>query len=270
MKLSNNIAKYRKEKRLTQAELAEILGVSFQAVSKWENGRSMPDIHLLPELAAALNVSCDILMGHYPSVSTSPYDELYQSPEYYWGTQPTKLGIKVLTFYPPKNAPSILDIGCREGQNILFFGRNGYRATGVDISETGIRKAQLLADKWHVQAELICASIENYIPTQNFDIVFCDSMLHLVPPDCRLRLLNACKTLTPPGGLHLINVPVQKPFLPQPPQSQKTYPWRSGELFSIYHDWQILEGAETEPMGEPHSRSNIKQIYNYIVARKPE
>ena len=42
MDLGKNIAKYRKEKNLTQRQLADLLGISFQAVSKWENNHSMP------------------------------------------------------------------------------------------------------------------------------------------------------------------------------------------------------------------------------------
>lgn len=268
MELGKNIAKYRKEKHLTQAALAGMLGVSFQAVSKWENSYSMPDIQLLPQLASVLNVSCDILLEHYPAVFSSPYEELYQSSEYYWGTQPTELSMKVLSLYPPQNAPSVLDIGCREGQNVLFFGRNGYRTTGVDISDTGIKKAQRLACKWHVQAELVCASIENYTPSQNFDIVFCENLLHLITPASRLRLLKLCKELTTPGGIHIISVPVEKPFLAASTAWQ-SYPWYSGDLFSIYKDWEILEGSETAPLTECPSRSPVKRIYNYIAARKP-
>ena len=267
MEFGKNIAKYRQEKNLTQAGLAELLGVSFQAISKWENGRSMPDTQLLPRLAAVLNVSCDMLFGYYPPVFSSPYEELYQSPEYYWGTQPTELSMKVLAFYPPRDAPSLLDIGCREGQNVLFFGRNGYRTTGVDVSDTGIRKAQLLANKWNIHTELICASVENYTPAQAFDIVFCDDMLHLITPENRQRLLRECKMFTHPGGIHVINVPVKKPFLPEKPRIQASYPWFSGDLFSLYADWEILEGGETGPTEEP--RCSEKRIYNYIVARKP-
>lgn len=227
----------------------------------------MPDTQLLPRLAAVLNISCDMLFGYYPPVFSSPYEELYQSPEYYWGTQPTELSMKVLAFYPPRDAPSLLDIGCREGQNVLFFGRNGYRTTGVDVSDTGIRKAQLLANKWNIHAELICASVENYTPDQAFDIVFCDDMLHLITPKNRQRLLRECKMLTRPGGIHVIKVPVKKPFLPEKPRIQASYPWFSGDLFSLYADWEILEGGETGPTEEP--RCSEKRIYNYIVARKP-
>ena len=44
------IAACRKEKGLTQAVLAEKLGITNRAVSKWENGRCMPDISIIPEL----------------------------------------------------------------------------------------------------------------------------------------------------------------------------------------------------------------------------
>ena len=44
------IAKCRKEKNLTQMQLAELLGITNQAVSKWENGRGMPDMSLLQPL----------------------------------------------------------------------------------------------------------------------------------------------------------------------------------------------------------------------------
>lgn len=46
--LARTISRYRKEKGLTQNELAQALGLSFQAVSKWENAQSLPDITLLP------------------------------------------------------------------------------------------------------------------------------------------------------------------------------------------------------------------------------
>lgn len=52
--LSKNIASYRKRLKMTQEELARKLNVSFQAVSKWETGQSMPDISLLSDIAVAL------------------------------------------------------------------------------------------------------------------------------------------------------------------------------------------------------------------------
>ena len=60
--LGQNISKFRKEKNITQEGLAEICGVSSQAVSKWENDLSCPDITLLKTLARTFGVSVDELL----------------------------------------------------------------------------------------------------------------------------------------------------------------------------------------------------------------
>ena len=60
--IGKRISEYRKKKNLKQDELAEMLGVSPQAVSKWENDLSCPDISLLPELSKILGISIDELV----------------------------------------------------------------------------------------------------------------------------------------------------------------------------------------------------------------
>ena len=63
MSIGKNIAKYRKTKGFTQEELGAKLGVTNQAVSKWESEVSMPDVMLLPEIATVLNITLDDLYG---------------------------------------------------------------------------------------------------------------------------------------------------------------------------------------------------------------
>ena len=58
----------RKEKKITQDELAKYIGVSKAAISKWETGQSYPDITLLPILAAYFNMSIDELIGYEPQM----------------------------------------------------------------------------------------------------------------------------------------------------------------------------------------------------------
>lgn len=64
MSLSANIKKFRTEKNLTQEQLAAKLGVSAQAVSKWETSETYPDGTLLVPLARELDVSLDVLFGN--------------------------------------------------------------------------------------------------------------------------------------------------------------------------------------------------------------
>ena len=61
--LSERIAYYRRKCGLTQEELAETCSVTPQAVSKWENGLTAPDISLLPRLGEVFGVTTDELLG---------------------------------------------------------------------------------------------------------------------------------------------------------------------------------------------------------------
>ncbi len=62
--LSANIKEYRRVHQLTQTELAELIGVSPQAISKWEREICYPDLFLLPSIAKLLQVSIDDLILH--------------------------------------------------------------------------------------------------------------------------------------------------------------------------------------------------------------
>ena len=59
--LRKNLSIFRKQRHLTQEQLANELGLTFQAISKWENGLSCPDISLLPQLAEIFGVTIDDL-----------------------------------------------------------------------------------------------------------------------------------------------------------------------------------------------------------------
>ena len=63
VKVGRIISQKRKEHNMTQMQLADALGISFQAVSNWERGNSMPDISKLPELAELFGCSIEELLG---------------------------------------------------------------------------------------------------------------------------------------------------------------------------------------------------------------
>lgn len=61
LNIGSNIKELRKQNNITQERLAEYLGVTYQTVSKWENGTSLPSISLLPSIANIFNISIDEL-----------------------------------------------------------------------------------------------------------------------------------------------------------------------------------------------------------------
>lgn len=78
MTLGKRIAQYRKEKGLTQEALAQAMNVSAQAVSKWENDQTCPDITSLPQLSRILGVTVDELLSgkteNLPAVTMQPIE----------------------------------------------------------------------------------------------------------------------------------------------------------------------------------------------------
>ena len=63
MSIGATIKKLRREKNITQEQLAEYLGITSRAVSQWECDRTMPDITQLPLLANIFEVGTDVLLG---------------------------------------------------------------------------------------------------------------------------------------------------------------------------------------------------------------
>ena len=61
--IGENIRSYRKKNGLTQEEFAERLGVTYQSVSRWENGATYPDLELIPSISELLGVTIDGLLG---------------------------------------------------------------------------------------------------------------------------------------------------------------------------------------------------------------
>jgi len=75
--LAENLKNLRKEKKVSQEKLADYLNISFQAVSKWENGNAYPDISLLPDLAHFFGITVDELL----QVEKLDEEHLYQEYE---------------------------------------------------------------------------------------------------------------------------------------------------------------------------------------------
>ncbi len=63
MNIGKNIKALRGEKGVTQEQLASHLGITYQAVSKWENNANTPDIAMLPDIADYFGVTIDFLFG---------------------------------------------------------------------------------------------------------------------------------------------------------------------------------------------------------------
>ncbi|MBQ3028368.1 MAG: helix-turn-helix transcriptional regulator [Lachnospiraceae bacterium] len=88
------IRRLRKERNLTQEELAEQLGVTFQAVSKWENDTGLPDISQVIPLATVFSVSTDVLFGIYGTDHEAEVERIINSAQEAAGYPATTDGLR--------------------------------------------------------------------------------------------------------------------------------------------------------------------------------
>lgn len=82
LNIGENIKQLRREKNMTQDELSELLGVSCQSVSRWENGLCYPDLELLPTISDVFGVTVDKLIGineAYERMHVAEYLESYKN-----------------------------------------------------------------------------------------------------------------------------------------------------------------------------------------------
>ena len=155
-----------------------------------------------------------------------------------------------------------------------FFWQNAAinQVTAFDATASGIEKAKRLADIHQVEVSFFQADLRTFRLDEEFDIIYSSGVFHHILPGLRRELMENYLSHTAPGGMHAINVFVEKPFIPAPPDEEADEEnwqnWISGELFTWYRDWVIEDCREEifdcNSSGIPH-----KHCMDTIFARKP-
>lgn len=189
------IAVLRKKRNITQQELGDAIGVSYQTISKWENGVTMPDIGMLPELAEYFHVTVDELLGLKPlegeeylpaKTDTKEFwakklDYLMRTRKNLWNKDYMKFLIEqVWKINSPVN---VLDCGCGYGALGLLMvpllpKRSTY--TGIDFTEELVKEGKDLFLRTGVQGKFITSDFFQYPSSYKFDVVICQNVLRHV------------------------------------------------------------------------------------------
>ncbi len=270
--IGQRIALLRKEKGYTQEELAGLLHVTGQAVSKWENGNAIPDTILLPVLARIMETSIDrLLTGKDFTKMLSPYDDQYEKSDYYWGLKPSLLAEKVANViqHNLKQENYLLDLGSGEGRDAGYFAKCGFIVDALEISEPGIKKIKQYSQSIGCSINAIHANMIDYEFTKDYDVIYSMGALQFLPPEQRQKHFDTYKKHTCSGGFNAHLVFVEKPFIMAAPDWEKNeFFYHSGDLSFYYHDWEIIKCGEVifdcNSSNIPH-----RHAVSYIIAKKP-
>jgi tellurite methyltransferase len=265
--IGETVKALRTERGITQERLAEQLNISAPAVSKWERGEALPDITLVPKLAGLLGISTDMLFGIQQTPESAYYNQAYDKDTYYWGLEPSSMCYEVLRYMPPTRPLKLLDIGCGEGKDAVFFARCGYIVSAFDLSDAGLEKTRRLAEKARVTVNTFRANLWHFRLTENYDILYSSGVFEYIGPELRPEIMENYKTHVNEGGLAAVHTFVKKPFIQRAPdRTRDSHGWKSGELFTYFHDWYIENCCEyvfdCNSSGVPH-----KHAANRLFAR---
>ena len=251
----------RKSCGITTEEMATHLGVTKQAISRWELGHTYPELHYLPKIAAMFNVSVDFLLNYKPeSVKkiTNADEELLKS-KYFWKSTVNLILNNVLNLIPPMKPLKVLEMSCDDGYCALALARLGYIVTAFDKSAIKIEQARRLAKLIKVKIEFTQENLLDYDFVDRFDLIYSLNGLTGVAIRDRATLFEKIKSHTNENGLNIFETVASKNLEKYRLQSDE-YLWKSGELFGFYTDWKYEVIEEQIIAGE--------DCKNFIVSRK--
>jgi len=207
------IAQLRKRKGVSQQQLADYLGVTYQAVSKWETKAAMPDITLLPEIAKYFDASVDEILGLVPLYDQSYIPRntddrsLWKKRErvikndrmFFWNDD--YLNFLIHEVWKIDKAVDLCEFGCCDGDlgiRMLKLLPEGSTYTGIDsayLIETAKQKFQDAG----LEGTFIESNLYSFESDRCYDICICQAVLrHSNEP---LLILKRMKQAAKHNGL---------------------------------------------------------------------
>lgn len=158
MKLGEKIKTLRKQKNISQEVFANYLGVSFQAVSKWENGNTMPDVTIIPAIASFFGVSTDELFDFNLFEVEKNIEAIVDEYGKYWDTDMAKAeevlreGLKK---YPGNDVllNCLLGVLCELGRNEEVITVGNALAESTKKDEVRIDARRMMAEAYKAMGE---------------------------------------------------------------------------------------------------------------------
>jgi SAM-dependent methyltransferase len=119
-----------------------------------------------------------------------------------YGTEPTSVARRLAELFRRERVACILEAGCGSGRDALFYAREGFAVTGLDISANALRWTRQQAARSGVAIALIAEDlVAADLPLGSFDAAVAIHLIHLQPEPVRRAMVNRLWSLTRDGGL---------------------------------------------------------------------
>lgn len=222
LQIGNYLSSLRKNKALTQDDLANTLSISRQAISKWETGLSIPDLDILLKLSNLYAVTINDILTANSNELKVEYDNNVQSNKNAWDSKASIwndfIDASMDTFeYADKKyeneddlklignvkGKSVLEIGCGGAFNAIVLAKQGATVSGLDLSKEQLKQAAKNAENQGVKIDLFQGSMEDLsaFRTNSFDMVI--SIMAMMYVGNIKQVFKEVKRVLKPNGVFI-------------------------------------------------------------------
>lgn len=190
-----------------------------------------------------------------PSPTTAQdWHELFakSGESYFFGREPSELARLAVGFWKERNSERrvpLLDLGCGEGRDAVYYAREGFAVTAVDGAPSALVKVQRLAHEANVTFPCTLADIREYPLPVSLPFLSANNCLQFLGESC-ISHLEDWKTRTPVGGFHAISVFTTTCVLAR----EGIYRFEPNQLKDAYSDWNVLYYGEEMIWREPSQK----------------
>ncbi len=178
--------------------------------------------------------------GHRATRNPWPHEYTKTPDTYIWGTEPSLMAQELVELLRP--GARVLDLGCGEGRDSVFFASHGFDVTGLDTSFAGLEKAERLAAARSVTVHWVEGVMPHLPVSGPFDLVYSCGSIHYVAGPDRRPLFQRLRSLTAAGGLHA-HVVFTDCLIYREIGEIIDY-FRPGELAEAFAGWAIIRQEE--------------------------
>ncbi len=167
-------------------------------------------------------------------------------PGWFFGAEPSTLARRLIHFFRlleiPPSGRRLLDLGCGEGRDSVFFASAGFEVEAFDGSPTGVARARRALADAGLHGTVAHGDLVRFAFDGDYDVIFANNALQFTGSEAP-RLLEAIRRHTEPGGWNAIGMFTREAIKMQ--GRGDLYCLESKELLGIYREWKLLEYGES-------------------------
>lgn len=195
------------------------------------------------------------------------YDSLYTKNNNYWGDDPSPLSLLLFSHITERENLTLLDLGCGQGPDTIYFAKKGFNVTAIDISTQALNhlKEKAMINKIENRIELIEGDMQKIeeLPKKEFTVIFSRMALQMITEENREKYLQNLKKVYS-TSLHVHIIPISGACF------GTEFICNDDLLIKAYKDWEMIYKTKTYTISRTRNKKGEPYLMReaWIIAKR--